>query len=62
MLLDKILLLIVVHNVAVDFEISLALCQGLHLTADLGEGSETNGGRLMDRQECIFGGVVFSVL
>lgn len=62
MLLDKILLLLVVQNVAVHFETSLALCQGLHLTTVLGEGSERNGGRLMDWQECIFGGVVLSLL
>lgn len=60
--MDKILLLIVVQNVAVDFEISLVLCQGLHLTIELGEGSERNGERLMDWRKCIFGGVVLSVL
>lgn len=60
MLLDKILLKIVVQNVAIDFKTSLVLCQGPHLTVELGEGSER--GRLKDWREHILGGVVLSVL
>lgn len=61
MLLDKILLVIVVQRVAVHFEILLVLCQGLHLTVELGKGSERNGGKLIGWQEHIFGGVMVNV-
>lgn len=38
------------------------MCQGFHLTVELGKGSERSGGKLMGWQEHIFGDVMVSGL
>lgn len=54
MLLDKILILIIVQKVAVDFGFSL---QCVRVSTELGENSDGSGGRLMVWQEGFFDGV-----
>lgn len=59
--MDKILLLITVRDAAVDFEFSFAVCKGLRLTTELGEGSERNGGMTRWTGENVFLEVFFKL-